>query len=361
MLALSVKCGGVILLLVAVAGAAASVRRGWRARVITVACVALIILVPALAIVPAAPEAASISRLVVLALAVTLVCTLPDLAETLAQFRYGAEIDLAYVLYAAGELALAAYAFRMGTGTWHNHVVQGAIFGAVLAARAVAKSAQRPLPARAALIVAMAALAVPAIALADAYQVVSSRRAECSSIDQMLRRLGVTRATIFFVDRPGLNRLHGRTDLVYDPWLYPVFESIALAEPRSVWLARALRAARSTSWSRVLHRRKSVACLDPCRSLDTRCNGASVLGSSGDGGKRTVRSDWHEANPGTRPGNRASPERELALALTLGEILEDFLYVARDAPGEHSGGRLWNREEGAQFTFDATTHIRYFE
>jgi hypothetical protein len=28
--------------------------------------------------------------------------------------------------------------------------------------------------------------------------------------------------------------------LVHDDWLYPVFESIALAEPRSRWLGRAL-------------------------------------------------------------------------------------------------------------------------
>ena len=44
----------------------------------------------------------------------------------------------------------------------------------------------------------------------------------------------------FFVDRPGVNRLDGRTDLVYDDWLYPVFESIGLAEPRTAWLTRAL-------------------------------------------------------------------------------------------------------------------------
>ncbi|HEX3448024.1 MAG TPA: hypothetical protein VHS97_07200, partial [Isosphaeraceae bacterium] len=27
--------------------------------------------------------------------------------------------------------------------------------------------------------------------------------------------------------------------MVYDPWLYPVFESIGLAEPRSIWLEQA--------------------------------------------------------------------------------------------------------------------------
>jgi hypothetical protein len=42
------------------------------------------------------------------------------------------------------------------------------------------------------------------------------------------------------VGRPGENRLHGRIELVYDDWLYPVFESIHRAEPRSVWLRRAL-------------------------------------------------------------------------------------------------------------------------
>ena len=34
--------------------------------------------------------------------------------------------------------------------------------------------------------------------------------------------------------------MNGRLDLVYDDWLYPVFESIHQAEPRSVWLHRAL-------------------------------------------------------------------------------------------------------------------------
>ena len=36
------------------------------------------------------------------------------------------------------------------------------------------------------------------------------------------------------------NRLCGQIDLVFDEWLYPVFESIHQAEPRSIWLERAL-------------------------------------------------------------------------------------------------------------------------
>ena len=34
--------------------------------------------------------------------------------------------------------------------------------------------------------------------------------------------------------------MNGRLDLVYDDWLYPVFESVHLAEPRSIWLRQAL-------------------------------------------------------------------------------------------------------------------------
>ncbi len=39
-----------------------------------------------------------------------------------------------------------------------------------------------------------------------------------------------------------MNRLHGRFDLVYDEWLYPVFEALGLAEPRTIWLRRILTA-----------------------------------------------------------------------------------------------------------------------
>jgi hypothetical protein len=195
----------------------------------------------ALAVEPIDLVRPSISRLVVLGLASMMVCILPWLAITWARSRSGDEIEVLYVLYAASELALAAYAFRMSTGTWYNHAVQGALYVSVLPARAVATWVQRTLPARAALSVALAALAVPIFALTDVKQIVSSRRAESISIDQLLERVGANPAAIFFVDRPGLNRIHGRIDLVYDPWLYPVFESIALAEPRSTWLARATK------------------------------------------------------------------------------------------------------------------------
>jgi len=57
------------------------------------------------------------------------------------------------------------------------------------------------------------------------------------SLEDYLRR---PRSSYFFAGRPGLNRTDGRLDLVYDDWLYPVFESYGLAEPRSLWLRPAL-------------------------------------------------------------------------------------------------------------------------
>ena len=52
--------------------------------------------------------------------------------------------------------------------------------------------------------------------------------------------MGQDPRAFFFVGRPDVNLAHGRADLVYDEWLYPVFESVGLAERRSVWLRRAL-------------------------------------------------------------------------------------------------------------------------
>jgi hypothetical protein len=97
-----------------------------------------------------------------------------------------------------------------------------------------------PLPAQAVFAVALAVLAVPAFALTDASEIVARRRQESSLVRRLFERTDANPGSVFFADRPGLNRVHGRADLVYDPWLYPVFEGMGLAEPRSVWLARAL-------------------------------------------------------------------------------------------------------------------------
>jgi hypothetical protein len=90
--------------------------------------------------------------------------------------------------------------------------------------------------------VALAALAVPAFAFTDITQVLAKRRADRTEVARVLEYVQRPATEIFFVDLPGENRTHGRLELVYDPWLYPVFESIGLAEPRSIWLEKALSA-----------------------------------------------------------------------------------------------------------------------
>ena len=59
-------------------------------------------------------------------------------------------------------------------------------------------------------------------------------------LERIYEHLEQPRSSYFFTDHPGFNRLNGRLELVYDDWLYPVFESLGLAEPRSPWLGPAL-------------------------------------------------------------------------------------------------------------------------
>ncbi len=86
----------------------------------------------------------------------------------------------------------------------------------------------------------LAALAVPATVCLDLKAETSRRRAERIQVAQLMHMLGGSPPEYFFSERPALNRMVGHNELVYDDWLYPVFESIGLAESRSEWLGRAL-------------------------------------------------------------------------------------------------------------------------
>jgi hypothetical protein len=240
MLVLCWKCVGIILLLAASSLAAVTATAGHRRTLLTAAGGALIGLVAALTIVQIFAATARISNLIVFGLAVAMVCFAPIFAVALGRAWRARGIDLAFALYLAGELAMTAFLVRQSTGAWYNYAVQGMLFASILAARALARTVERPLPARAVLTVALAVLAVPAFALTDAKEIIARRRAESVLTRRLFERVDEKPDAVFFVDRPGLNRAHGRTDLVYDPWLYPVFESLGIAEPRSIWLARAL-------------------------------------------------------------------------------------------------------------------------
>jgi hypothetical protein len=239
MLVLCWKCVGMILLAASSLAAVAS-PAGRRRTPLTTPGIALVGLVAALTIVQLFVVTTWISGLIVLGLIVTMVCFAPNCAVALGQAWRARGIDLALALSLAGELALIAFLVRQSTGAWYNYAVPGVCFASILVARALARALERPLPARAILGVSIAVLAVPAFALTDVKEIIARRRADSLLTRKLFEGADKAPDTFFFVDRPGLNRVHARADLVYDPWLYPVFESMRLAEPRSVWLARAL-------------------------------------------------------------------------------------------------------------------------
>jgi hypothetical protein len=142
--------------------------------------------------------------------------------------------------YCALELAWTAVLCRLSTGAWYNYAIEGVIFACVLAARWLARALRDASSPHALLTMAIAALAVPAFALTDAKEIIAKRQADRAALARLFQKTELPPTATFFVDRPGENRVHGRPELVYDPWLYPVFESLGLAEPRSRWLAHAL-------------------------------------------------------------------------------------------------------------------------
>jgi hypothetical protein len=143
-------------------------------------------------------------------------------------------------VYLAAELLQMIVLFRLSTGAWYNYAIQGVVLGCVLAARALDRALSRASSGWSLAAVTLAVITVPVFALTDVRQVVRKRFTDRAAIAQITAMVGRPRQQYFFAGRPGDNRLRGRVELVYDDWLYPVFESIGLAEPRRLWLRQAL-------------------------------------------------------------------------------------------------------------------------
>jgi hypothetical protein len=152
----------------------------------------------------------------------------------------GNRLDALLWSYEAGEAAVAMVLFQASAGAWSNYAIQAAVFAGVLTARAAERTAAASPSRRVWLPVALAVLGVLASSFNDLFDVglrIATERAAAKRIFVHLRQ---SPSTFFFSNRPGFNRVDGRLELVYDDWLYPVFESLGLAEPRSRWLRRAL-------------------------------------------------------------------------------------------------------------------------
>ncbi len=152
--------------------------------------------------------------------------------------RSSADMPIESVLWllVVAELIVVVILSRVSTGAWINYAIQAVIFAAVLTARALARGLERSPSFRLTLSASVAVLAVLGSTLIDIKEVASRRRAERADLAQIFATVRQPPSAIYFADRPGLNRFHGRIDLVFDDWLYPVFESLHLAEPRARWL-----------------------------------------------------------------------------------------------------------------------------
>jgi hypothetical protein len=239
-LALIWKCVGIILLAAAALVAFMSNAQGRGRRVFTAAGTGLIATTSALTIIQLFVVKMWLSTVIVAGLCLIMCCLIPLAALFEWRSLLGTKVDLALGMFCAGELALAAILCRLSTGAWFNYAIQAVVFGCVLVARTLARSIECAPENGERLATALAVLAVPAFAFTDAREIAAKRAADRAEMARLLTVLERPPGELFFVDRPGDNRLHGRLALVYDPWLYPVFESVGLAEPRSIWLARAL-------------------------------------------------------------------------------------------------------------------------
>ena len=233
------KCVGPILLFAAAGLAMVSARRGCLRRACVIAGTITIGVVVALAASQFFVVRIGISALLVVGLIVVIASIIPA-CVLFEKSLLGDWLDRTLWAYFAAEMAFTMILWRLSTGGWYNYALQALVLACVLTARALSRAIDGAASWRPLIPAALAALAVPAYAFTDATQVLGKRAAESTALARVLANVQRSSTEIFFVDLPGANRVHGRIDLVYDSWLYPVFESIGFAEPRSIWLDEAL-------------------------------------------------------------------------------------------------------------------------
>jgi hypothetical protein len=239
LLVLMWKCVGVILLLAAAGLSLVAVQPGLGRKMLFALGTLLVVLVVVSTGFQLVSVNMRVGELIVLGLILVIVLVIPACA-LLERSRWFGSLEAALWAYAAAELAVTAVLSRLSTGAWYNYAIEAVVLGCVLTGRSIARAMRGAASWHRLFPIAVGVLAVPAFAFTDVTEVIAKRRADKAQIARLLDSVQRPSSEIFFVDLPGENRIHGRLDLVYDPWLYPVFESIGLAEPRSVWLEQAV-------------------------------------------------------------------------------------------------------------------------
>ncbi len=152
----------------------------------------------------------------------------------------GGRLDAALALFGFAELVIIAPLCRGSTGAWVNYAIPGLVFAAILTARFLWRACNEARLPPLLVPIGVSAAALLGYELLEQYLTFHNRRAERLSVEIVLYSLKEPTRDIYFTGSPGKNRTSGRSDLVFDDWLYPVFESLHLAEPRSAWLPVAL-------------------------------------------------------------------------------------------------------------------------
>ena len=156
----------------------------------------------------------------------------------------GGRLDRLLLIYTTAEVASQIPLYYYNSGAADNYMFQAVIFASVLMGRSLARRLEEPDGRTWGL--TLAALASLIIANRD-FQFVElmwrTRNEDRVALRELLSRppiSSIEKDGIYFVDRPDLNRLHGNRHLVHDEFVYGAFETVGVAEPRSLWLRSAL-------------------------------------------------------------------------------------------------------------------------
>jgi hypothetical protein len=242
MFSITGRSSGLAMLMIAAGVAGLRDRSGWAWKALAIAGTGLICLFVARSLLDLShrPEASWEPPLAFVTIVSTMVLALPACVVLGRPVWARHWLDRGMFMYLAGELVLLVALGWSSTGSWANYGIQATVFASVLAARALDRVCTGPLSARAAAPIVAALLVVLIGVCARSWTTAERNRMERRAIAEIFDHFARPSSEYFFVGRPGTNRINGRLDLVYDDWLYPVFESIHLAEPRSAWLRRTL-------------------------------------------------------------------------------------------------------------------------
>ncbi len=236
------KSAGLLTLLAAAGLAAAWVCPGRSPGALGAAGASLVGLVVVLVILQLAVDSTWLTAAIVTTLA--MIAPLWITAGLLRGWRemIGERLDGLLWLYFMGEAALVVVLFRASTGAWVNYAIQAMVFLAVVTGRALGRILEARPPFRSGVLIAAGALVCLGCTASAVRFAELQRRIDRQALATLLQHARCDPSEVFVVGHPGMNRLHGRVDLVYDEWLYPVFEALGLAQPRAIWLRPILTA-----------------------------------------------------------------------------------------------------------------------